>query len=79
MFSSGQCLSLFRKKNGILPWSSPGSAAGDDVGSQKEEQRPSPLGLVLPPWRPSNIESKQENSVVEHVQTVDRKIVSGKS
>lgn len=44
---------------GGLPWSSPGSAAGGDAGSQKEGWEPSsPPGLVLPPWRPLNRQSK---------------------
>lgn len=52
----------FRFKGGggaTLPWSSPGSAAGGDAGSQKEGWEPSsPPGLVLPPWRPLNRRSK---------------------
>lgn len=52
-----------KKERGILPWSSPGSAAGDDVGSQKEGLEPSPPGLVLPPWRPSNRQNKKKQTV----------------
>lgn len=46
----------------VLPWFSPGSAAGDDVGSQKEGWQAFPPGLVLPPWRPWNTQRKKKSN-----------------
>lgn len=70
----------FQGKKGILPWFSPDSAAGDDVGSQKEGWRPSPPGLVLPPWRPWNTQGKNKrNSEDEQAQTLHGNRVSGNS
>lgn len=50
-------------RKGNLPWFSPGSAAGDDAGSQKEGWGPSPPRLVLPPWQPLNRQSESINPV----------------
>lgn len=57
-------------EEGNLPWSSPGSVAGGDVGSHKEGRQPLPPGLFLPPWRPWNTQSNTVKD--EQVQTLDR-------
>lgn len=44
----------------MLPWSSPGSAAGGDADSQTGGWGPSPPALVLPPWPPLNRQSQKK-------------------